>query len=93
MGKKVLLSMEDFENIIIRQHSDKNGVLKLKDIANVKIVPSEEYGLMRYNGKRCLALGIVRQSTANDIELSNGVRSELQKIKKSLPASKPLLSA
>lgn len=79
-----LSSVSDFENIIIKKNDD-GSILKLRDIANVNIVESEEFGIMRCKGKRGLALAIVRQSTANDIELSNNVKYELEKIKKSLP--------
>lgn len=79
-----LQTTEDFGNIFIKKYED-GTVIKLKDVAKVSIEPSEDYVIMRSNGHRSIAIGIIRQSTANDIQLSNNVREELQKIKTSLP--------
>jgi HAE1 family hydrophobic/amphiphilic exporter-1 len=79
-----LQTKEDFENIFIKKYED-DTVIKLKDVAKVSIEPYEDYVIMRTNGHRAMAIGIVRQSTANDIQLSNGIKEELQKIKTTLP--------
>ena len=80
-----LNSQEEFENIIVKKYPD-GTIIKLKDIANVRLEPVENDVILRYNGKQSLAVGLIKQSTANIIELSDSVRAELPKIRKNLPA-------
>ncbi len=76
---------EQFENIIIKKFPD-GSVLKLKDVANVRLESAENDVVLRYNAEQSLALGLVKQSTANIIELSNAVKKELPQIQKNLPS-------
>ena len=80
-----LNSTEEFKNIIVKKYPD-GTIIKLKDIANVSLEPVENDVILRYNGKQSLAVGLIKQSTANIIELSDSVRAELPKIRKNLPA-------
>ncbi len=75
---------EEFENIIVKKYPD-GTIIKLKDVANVGLEPYENDVILRYNGKQSLAVGLIKQSTANIIELSDSVREELVKIRKNLP--------
>ena len=79
-----LNSVEEFENIIVKKYPD-GTIIKLEDIALVKLEPREDDTIMRYNGKQSLAVGLIKQSTANIIELSDSVRQELPKIRRNLP--------
>jgi hydrophobic/amphiphilic exporter-1 (mainly G- bacteria), HAE1 family len=78
-----LVTPEEFGNIIIKKN--KNSIIKLRDIAKVTLAPVENDTILRFNGKRAIALGVVKQSDANIIDLSKEVRAELEKIKKTLP--------
>lgn len=80
-----LNTVEEFENIIIKKYND-GTIIKLKDVANIALEPYENDVILRYNGKQSLAVGLIKQSTANVIELSDSARSELPKIRKNLPA-------
>ncbi len=80
-----LNSPQEFKNIIVKKYPD-GTIIKLKDIANVSLEPVENDVILRYNGKQSLAVGLIKQSTANIIELSDSVRAELPKIRKNLPA-------
>ena len=76
---------EEFGNIIVKKYS--NGtIIKLQDVATVRLEPYENDVILRYNGKHSLAVGLIKQSTANIIELADSVRAELPKIRKNLPA-------
>lgn len=75
---------EEFENIIVKKYPD-GTITKLKDVASVGLEPYENDSILRYNGKQSLAVGLIKQSTANIIELSDSVREELVKIRKNLP--------
>ncbi|MDG1437144.1 MAG: efflux RND transporter permease subunit [Rickettsiaceae bacterium] len=76
---------EEFGNIIIKKYPD-GTIVKLKDIANIGLEPHENDVILRYNGKPSLAVGLIKQSTANIIELADSIRAELPQIKKNLPA-------
>ena len=80
-----LNTKEEFENIIVKKYPD-GTVIKLKDIANVRLESYDNDIILRYNGQQSLAVGLVKQSTANIIELSKSVRKELPKIQKNLPS-------
>lgn len=81
----VLNTVEEFENIIIKKNAD-GGIVKLSDIANVSLQPVESDVYLRYNGKPSLAIGLVKQSTANVITLADSVRESLPQITKNLPS-------
>lgn len=76
---------EEFGNIIVKKYPD-GTIIKLKDIADISLEPYEDNIILRYNGKPSLAVGLIKQSTANIIELADSVRAELPKIRKNLPA-------
>lgn len=84
--KSSLQSIGDFENVFLKKY-DNGGIVKLKDVANVFVAASEDHVIMRSNGERAIAIGIVRQSNANDMELSKQVHKELAKLRKTLPES------
>ncbi len=76
---------KEFENVIVKKYPD-GTIIKIKDVANVGLEPYENDVILRYNGKQSLAIGLIKQSTANIIELSDSVRKEIPKIRKNLPA-------
>lgn len=78
-----LTKPKDFGNIILK--NENSHILKLKDVANVYLGTGEENVIFRYNGNRTIALGLVKQSKSNIIEMSKDVRKEVEKIRKMLP--------
>lgn len=78
-----LKTPEEFSNIILAK---KEGYLvRVSDIAKVEIAPAEERQLARFNGKNAIALGVVKQSTANPLEVSKNLTDLLPKIHEILP--------
>ncbi len=78
-----LQTPEQFNNIVIR---DAGGYpVRLRDVARAEIAPIDERILARYNGRNAATLAIVKQSTANPLELSLAIRKEAAEIQKSLP--------
>ncbi|NRB10332.1 MAG: efflux RND transporter permease subunit [Rickettsiaceae bacterium] len=74
----------EFANIIVKKYPD-GTIVKLGEIAKVVLKSRDNDVILRYNGKRSMAVGLVKQSTANILELSDSVREELKKIRKNLP--------
>ncbi|KQW66550.1 multidrug transporter AcrB [Phenylobacterium sp. Root77] len=60
-------------------------VTRLGDIARVEEGPDERRRSFRSNGRDQVGIGITRQSQANDLEISDGVRALLPELNKSLP--------
>ena len=79
-----LNTVEEFENVIVKKYPD-GTIIKIKDVANVGLEPYEDEVILRYNGKQSIAIGLIKQSTANVIELSNSVHEELPRIRATLP--------
>ena len=59
--------------------------IKLKDIGRVELGPEDDRSALRYNGTQAVAIGIVRQSKANLIEVADAVIAELPAIQAALP--------
>lgn len=76
---------KQFKEIIIKRYPN-GALLKLKDIAKVELEPLDSNVILRYNGNRSMAVGLIKQSTANVIELSEDALAKLEDIRKSLPA-------
>nr|WP_298412212.1 efflux RND transporter permease subunit [uncultured Halomonas sp.] len=75
---------EDFQSLVLDQ--DTNGYLvRLKDVARVELGTVEERSLFRGNGVPVVGLGMIKQSTANLMALSEGVKAEMERIAPSLP--------
>ncbi len=83
LTKTDLKSVEEFENLIIRK-SD-NYILRLGEFAKVHLGAESERFLARFKGKEAVGIGIVKQSNANSIEVSNLIKKEIPAIQNSLP--------
>ncbi len=59
--------------------------IRLGDVARVVQGPQDERTSVRLNGRDSVSLGVIRQATANPLELSAGVRKLLEKVKQDLP--------
>ena len=63
-----------------------NGMpVRIKDVARVAQGPLSERTATRLNGRDAITLGVIRNATANPLELSAAVRAMLPKIKENLP--------
>lgn len=76
---------KEFEQIIIKKY-DNGSLLRLGDVADVVLEPKDEEVILRYNGKRSMCIGLIKQSGANVIKLSDSVSAEIERIKKIIPA-------
>ncbi|ODC04295.1 multidrug transporter AcrB [Terasakiispira papahanaumokuakeensis] len=74
---------EEFERIILRH--DNGYLVRLSDVARVRIGAERDRGTVRFNGKTAVALGVVKQSVANPLEVSEGVREMIPEIEGILP--------
>ena len=73
-----------FAEIVIRT---VNGFpVKMRDVARVQEGVADERSAVRLNGMPSISAGVIRQATANPLELSKGVRDMLPRLQADLPA-------
>src|SRR6184192_1243579 len=65
--------------------SQGGQLVKLKDIARVELGPEDDRSVFRYNGNPSVAIGVVRQSKANLLDVARRIRAELPAINHALP--------
>jgi multidrug efflux pump len=75
---------EQFNQLIIK--SNGTSFVRFRDIGYSEIAPEDERRTTRFNGKDAVALGVIKQATANPLEVSKGVRDVLPIIEENLPA-------
>ncbi|HEU5260758.1 MAG TPA: efflux RND transporter permease subunit [Gemmatimonadales bacterium] len=74
--------------------ANQNGrLVKLKDVARVELGAEDERSVLRYKGIPAVAIGVVRQSKANLIEVADAIRAELPAIARDLPPGVDLIPA
>ena len=77
----------EFANIVVKTASDVHGSyqVRIADIGRVEVAAASERSTVRFNGRSAVALGVIKQATANPLELSRALRAELPKIIAELP--------
>ncbi|MFO8046645.1 MAG: efflux RND transporter permease subunit [Halomonas sp.] len=75
---------DDFDRLALTQGED-GYLVRLADVARVEVGSVEDRSVFRANGVPMVGLGILKQSTANVLEVSRGVQAELERIQPSLP--------
>lgn len=78
-----LTTPEEFGRVVVR---DVNGfAVRLSDVARVELGAREERNAAFFEGSPSVTIGIVRQATANPLDVSAGVRAALPGISADLP--------
>ncbi len=75
---------EDFQQLVIRQ-GDDGQLVRLSEVALVELGPEDFRSLFLINGESSVALGIVKQSTANTLEVTSGVNEAIGSLSNRLP--------
>ncbi len=76
-----------FAEIIVKQATDARGSypVRIADLGRVEIGAASERSSVRFKGRPAVALGVIKQATANPLELSRALRGELPKVIGELP--------
>ncbi|PUE58215.1 multidrug transporter AcrB [Limnohabitans sp. Rim8] len=78
-----LQTPSEFSNVVVKS---VNGIqVRIGDVARVEQGPQAERTATRLNGKEAITLGVIRNATANPLDLSAAVRNMIPKIKENLP--------
>ncbi|MCP4598159.1 efflux RND transporter permease subunit [Neptuniibacter sp.] len=83
LAKTDVNDIEAFKKLIIR--NDNGYPVRIQDVARVEIAPESMRRITRYKGESAVALGVVKQSTANPLDVSEGVYATLEKVRPTLP--------
>ena len=84
-------SAEEFTNLVVR--ADSQGLVRLGDVAQVEKSSVEYRNLFRGNGANMVGLGIVKQSTANTLDVARICKQEVARLNKNLPGGMQLLQS
>lgn len=74
---------EDLENLIVSKKS--NRIVRVKDIAEVKIQEGVAYTRINANGKDAILLAVIKQPNANLVDLSGQMQDQIIALRKILP--------
>ncbi len=79
-----LSSPEDFARLVLTREGD--NVVRLGDVADVRLEPESTRRIARSDGVPGLSLGIVPQSQANILAVNQAVKDELARLTATVPA-------
>ncbi len=79
-----LTTPEQFGEIALKNAA--GYVVRLRDVARIEQAAASERSSVRLNGVPAVSMGVIRQATANPLEVAAGVRELIPKIQQDLPA-------
>ncbi len=78
-----LRSPQQFDQITI---TNVGGYpVRLSDIGHAELGAADDRNLVRVNGNPAVGLGVVKQSTANTLDVARAIKAQLPKVQASLP--------
>lgn len=86
-----LKTPQEFGDLVVANQGGQ--LVRLKDLARVELGPRDERSMLRFNGTSAVAVGIVRQSKANMVDVADSIRAALPQIEEALPPGVTLRTA
>ncbi|MNZ20370.1 Efflux pump membrane transporter BepE [compost metagenome] len=78
-----LRTPEEFNDLIL---NDQRGyLLRLADVGHAEVGAADVRSIVRFNGRSAVSLGLVRQATANPLDISDGLNAALPEVRGLLP--------
>jgi len=84
-----LTTPDDFNNIILKESGDQ--VVKFRDVGFAELAPEVERTLLKRDGVPMIAVAVIPQPGANQIEIVNNVYKRVDQIQKELPPDVKIL--
>ena len=78
-----LRTPEEFGAVVVKTVA--GYPVRIADLGRVEIGPAAERTSVRFKGRSAVGMGVIKQATANPLELSKALRAELPKLVKTLP--------
>ena len=86
-----LNTVAQFNDIVLRNVG--GNFVRLRDVARVQEAAASERSRVRLNGVPSISTGVIRNATANPLEVANGVRALMPQIQRDLPPSVTVIQA
>jgi multidrug efflux pump len=83
---------EQFRDLVLAQGKDGH-LIRLGEVARVQVGPRENQRWFRTNGKTTTGFGIIKQSTANVVEVLDLVKAEVERVNRDLPKGMNLITS
>jgi multidrug efflux pump len=78
-----LRTAEEFANVVVLE--DENRLVRLADVADVRLGPEDDRTVARFDQEDAVGLGIVKQSKASTLDVAARVREALPALREALP--------
>lgn len=75
---------DQFRQVILKE-AEGGHLVRLGEVADINYGPLDDRSMVRFNGNPSIALGVIKQSVANPLEISKAIREALPAIQKDLP--------
>ncbi len=86
-----LKNPDEFADLTVANQGGQ--LVRLRDLGHVELGPEDIRSVLRYNGTSAVAIGVVRQSKSNLIEVADAIRAELPAIQAQLPPGVEIIPA
>jgi multidrug efflux pump len=73
----------EFADMVVDNSSGQ--LVRLRDLGTVELGPEDERSALRYNSTPAVAIGVIRQSKSNLVEVADAIHAELPAIRRGLP--------
>src|SRR4051794_11011060 len=83
LSRTGLAEPEQFGNIVVKMAD--GFPVRVRDVATVELGAADERRVSRSNGQNSIAIGIIKQATANPLDVSAAVRQTLPRVLEDLP--------
>jgi multidrug efflux pump len=85
-------TQEDFRNLVISKGTDGH-LIRLGELADIEVAPRNTRTVFRTNAANMIGMGVVKQSTANTVEVLERVKAVMQQINNELPVGMSLVAS
>jgi len=83
---------DQFRDLVLAQGKDGH-LIRLGEVARVEVGPRENQRWFRTNGRTTTGFGIIKQSTANVVEVLDAVKAEVARVNHDLPEGMQLITS
>ena len=83
LAESDLRTADQFNNMIVAE--SRGYPVRLRDVGIARLGALDERNIVRVNGNPAVGLGVVKQSTANTLEVARAVKAEIERLRGGLP--------
>ncbi|GHU07716.1 membrane protein [Betaproteobacteria bacterium] len=81
-----LAEVREFEDVVVRQATTPDGYpVRIRDIGRVEVAAANLRSVVHFMGKPAISLGLIKQSTANPLDLKQALVKMLPELQRELP--------